>query len=500
MRVLLRFFQKTFAMLLVLLYNKDNLGGFPMRKRKSRADLALTIVTGVFFAAAAALYFLLPTIDASVGVSPLGAPYDPIALFVEGAKAFINFEYLTSMNLAYLLVFGTGCFLAIFLILWLVAIIVKKKPIKLIYWFIFVIMCAGCAIVTLAYTLVVCRSVTLTSGSVLDQHIFLDMIFYYELAGYTVSAGGVEFAPVIFVNFMSVILAWAMLSCIGLVAFFSFLSPLICSIKLFRGDRVKAKKEKPAPAPVVEEVEEEEEEDDELARRRARLISYVEYKSGIPAREKEYEEICRANGIPLPGDLDAEADEAYYEELSRTLPILQIQEPVEDNSEEEYYDELARSLPVLHETAPEVDPEQAYYDELARTLPVLNQPAPEVDAEQAYYDELKATLPALQPQEPEPVPEVDKDEEYYKKLEKDLAFFKLARASQYVNLEKYYRDTIAELDMFKPADPDKDAEAISNLRRSVARKRAYYQHLIESLPCLQYQKDPVEPEFGDETK
>ena len=73
MGVLQRFFQKTFAMLLVLLYNKDNLGGFPMQIRKRRGDLVMVIITAVFFVLAAALFYLIPTLDQAVAASSLSA-------------------------------------------------------------------------------------------------------------------------------------------------------------------------------------------------------------------------------------------------------------------------------------------------------------------------------------------------------------------------------------------------------------------------------------------
>ena len=96
-----------------------------------------------------------------------------------------------------------------------------------------------------------------------------------------------------------------------------------------------------------------------------------------------------------------------------------------------------------------------------------------------------------------PAPEVNPEDEYYDDLIKNLAVFKLAKASQDARLEKYYRDTIAELDMFQNGNSE---DAVSNLKRDVAKKRAYYQKLIDELPCLQYQKDPVEPEVGKSEK
>ena len=392
-----------------------------MRKRSRRAGLVLTIVTAVFFVLAASLFFLLPTIDEMIGRSPVGFTYNPAKLFVEGAKTLVSFNFASKI---YLIIFISGCIVAALLLLWLVAIIVKKKPIKLITWFVFTLMCAACGIMAFGYSLAAAREVTLFNGARIDQHIFLDMIGYYgifRLSPKRYGAAAADAAPYIFYNFLTWILAWVFAGLLIVIYIFAIITPAVAAGQLFAKEKVR--KAKP--------VEEEEDIDEEAlaeARRRAALVSYVEYKAGIPSREKEYEELCRANGIALPGD-----------------------EVVED-PDEEYYRQTAASLRVLHE-------------------------------------------------QPAPAPEVDPDEEYYKELTKNLAVFKLAKASQDVRLEKYYRDTIEELDMFKgDKNEEATAEAVSVLKRDAARKRAYYQKLIDELPCLQYQKDPVEPEVGKDVK
>lgn len=378
-------------------------------------------MTAVFFVLAASLFFLLPTIDEMIGRSPVGFTYNPAKLFVEGAKTLVSFNFASKI---YLIIFISGCIVAALLLLWLVAIIVKKKPIKLITWFVFTLMCAACGIMAFGYSLAAAREVTLFNGARIDQHIFLDMIGYYgifRLSPKRYGAAAADAAPYIFYNFLTWILAWVFAGLLIIIYIFAIVTPAVAAGQLFAKEKVR--KAKP--------VEEEEEIDEEAlaeARRRAALVSYVEYKAGIPSREKEYEELCRANGIALPGD-----------------------EVVED-PDEEYYRQTAASLRVLHE-------------------------------------------------QPAPAPEVDPDEEYYKELTKNLAVFKLAKASQDVRLEKYYRDTIEELDMFKgDTNEEATAEAVSVLKRDAARKRAYYQKLIDELPCLQYQKDPVEPEVGKDVK
>ena len=179
-----------------------------MRKRSRRAGLVLTIVTAVFFVLAASLFFLLPTIDEMIGRSPVGFTYNPAKLFVEGAKTLVSFNFASKI---YLIIFISGCIVAALLLLWLVAIIVKKKPIKLITWFVFTLMCAACGIMAFGYSLAAAREVTLFNGARIDQHIFLDMIGYYgifRLSPKRYGAAAADAAPYIFYNFLTWILAW----------------------------------------------------------------------------------------------------------------------------------------------------------------------------------------------------------------------------------------------------------------------------------------------------
>ena len=389
-----------------MLYNKDNSGGFPMRKNR-KTDLVFTIITGVFFVAMAVLFFMLPTIDNMVLENPLGPAYAPLDLFVAGAKDLVSFNFASKK---YLLVFGVGAVVGLLLIFWLIAIIVKKKPIKLIYWGIFFIIAAVTGIIVTAYTISVCRVVTLDSGRELKQIIVMDLLNQY--ADLRDASGN---APFVFGTLMAQILGIAVLGLAGLIAIFAVLSPFIVGLQLLIRKPYVAK-EKPAEQP-VQDVKAEKE---ALAKaqREAQFIAYVEYKAGKPLREKEYEELCRANGIALPN---------------------------EEEDDEEYYRYTAAQLRCLHE---------------------------------------------------QPVEEVDEDEEYYEQLAKDLAVFRLTKASQDAKLERYYRDTIEELDLFSK-DPDKAKDdAASNLKRKVAERRAYYEKLMEELPCLHYQKDPVEPDVG----
>ena len=387
-----------------------------MRNRKRHADLAWTIVTAVFFVAAGALFFTLPMIDTAIGVGPAGAPYDPIALWVEGWDNLISFNFASRQ---YLIIFSFGCVIAALLLFWLIAIIVKKRPAKLVLWFILAIMCSGAGFVAMGYTLGVCRTVTLVNGAQLKQHVIQDILGIYGV--YRLKSAP-DAAPYVFNNFLTWILAIAEVGLVALLGLFAFVTGLVAPISLLKKERVRAVKEEPVEEKVDEEAL-------AKAQRDAELISYVEYKAGIEAREKEYRELCKANGIALPEEEQADADERYYRETVASLGIFHEQ-PVEEPVEE--------------------------------------------------------------------VPAVDPDEEYYDRLSKELMVFKLAKASQDVRLEKYYRDTIAELEMFNPKDDAKTNEAVSNLRRSAAQKRAYYQKLIDELPCLQYQKDPVEPEVGND--
>lgn len=393
-----------------MLYNKINLGGFPMR-RKTRADLPLVIVTGVFFVIAVALFFFIPVIDNAIAENPSGQGYFPLDLFVAGAQALLSLNFASTK---YLLIFGTGCAIAVLLLFWLVALIVKKRPGKLIFWFLYVLMAGTCAVLVSGYALAPCREIAVYGGSTLKQFAFNDLLFQY---GDYRLADNIDVAPYIFYNYLALALGYVVLLSIALVGLFSLIGPLCGAIGLLKKAKpAKVKEVKPAPVK-VEPVEE------PLSKAENDLISYVEYKAGREAREKEYERICRANGIPLPGD------------------------EVEEFDEDAYYAETAARLGCLHE-------------------------------------------------QPEPEPEVDPDEEYYKRLAKELPVLHVTKTFHELEMERYYRDIVKELDMFNEKEDDKYDEAVSNLKRRAAEKRAYYARLMEELPCLQHQNDPVEPEVG----
>ena len=347
-----------------------------------------------------------------IGENPAGlVAYDPIALWVEGWDNLISFNFASKM---YMLIFVTGCIVLALLLFWLIAIIVKKKFMRLIMWGLMTCMCAACGFIVMGYTLGVCRTVTLVNGRQLEQHVILDLLFQY---GDLRLKSNPDIAPYVFYNFLTMILGYAVFVLLFFVALFAIITSSIAASKTLRKEKpAKAKKEEPEQVEEVEEVDEE-----ALAREKERqeLIAYVEYKAGKESREKEYEELCRANGIALPEDED-----------------------------EEYYKRLARELPCLNE-------------------------------------------PYVEPQ-PEPNPEDD----YYDRLSKELAMFKLAKASQDRKIERYYREVIDDLSMFDGKDAKLD-DAASNLKRSVAAKRAYYEKLANELGCLQYQKPPVEPEVSD---
>ena len=429
-----------------------------MRKNKL-FPLGLTITTGVFFIIAAVLFFIIPTIDASIGrnaLDPVG--YYPLNLFVDGAMALITFNFASKF---YLIVFITGCVCVAFMLFWLIAIIVKKRPIKLIQWFIFLIMIAGAGVIASAYTLTECESVKLINGVLLHRRVFNDLLFKY--ADLRVADG---VAPFVFYNLIPLILGYTVCGALLLVALFAIITPLCAATSL-----LKAKKyveEEVEEQPVEEEPVEEEEfltpEELERRRREERLISYVEYEAGKEAREREYEELCSAHGIALPED----------------------EQPQEEDDDEAYYRETAAQLRCLHEEPkaeeplPEKESDEEYYARLARELRCLHEPAKK---EEPKVEEKK--------------PAVDHEAEY-RELAKDLALFRLVTASKSAKLEKYYQEVIDELAIFGNEESDRTEAAIKNLKKQAEAKRAYYKKLQEELPCLRYQKDPVEPEVGND--
>ena len=102
-----------------------------MRKSKKRVELILTIITAVFFIAATVLFFLIPTLDNAFDPHPAGlAPYNPLDLFVAGIMALVSFNFASTK---YILIFGVGALIVVLLLVWLIFIIAKKKPVKLVF-------------------------------------------------------------------------------------------------------------------------------------------------------------------------------------------------------------------------------------------------------------------------------------------------------------------------------------------------------------------------------
>lgn len=377
-----------------------------MRKSK-RVDLGLTITTAVFFVIAASLFFLLPTIDNAIAVNPSGIGYDPINLYINGYYSLLTLNFASRY---YMVIFGTGCVIAVALIIWLILIIVKKQPKKLIFFFIIAAMAFASACLVSGYVLTPCRIVTLDNGVQVQQRVINDLLGKYS--GMKDANGN---APLVLYNYLSMILGYVVLGAIGLVGIFSIIVPIVggCTAP----NRRKLAKAQPAEEikaeeqPVQEEkVEEPVETEEEAARRKEeeRLISYVEYKAGKPAREKEYEELCKAHGIGVKEE---------------------VEEPVEDD--EEYYRTTAAQLGCLHEekVAPAKVDDSKYYEEIIKDLPVFRSANVAQNLRlQRYYNEIIDELSSYKnvgEDNPEPLlrlrERAKEQQEYYEKLKKELA-------------------------------------------------------------------------------
>lgn len=599
-----------------------------MQIRKRRGDLAMVIVTAVFFVLAAALFFLIPTLDQAVAASPIGiGPYNPVKLFLEGLKAFGTFNFASKK---YLIIFLVGVVLVLLLIFWLIAIIVKKAPKKLILWAITLVMVAVTAIMVSGLALANCRADLALEGlavigyydgdgnfiaekTVITQDLWSDLLNKYtpyvvDVAKYVKGYTGDELYANVVQNVF--FLTYVVFIAIAFVGVFGIVTPLVGAIGLFKKPRVVSTEEDAA----VEQAESEEE-----ARRRANrenLVSYVEYEAGKEARDKEYEELCRAHGIALEKDkyysnltkelavFSGEAqdedlyykqlakqlgilngsseedayykevvkelgilngslseDDEYYRALSRALPVLQVQdEPVE--TEEEYRARLTKELPVLkvqkigeqkesyeHYVArlskelpilvrpvkkeEKKETEEEYIARLSKELPVLAKPEVEKkESDEEYFARVSKELPALKKEVEVPVekkeseeeyiarlskelpvlnreaalaeakeePKEESEEEYRARLMKELQLFRLIDASREVELSKYYRSVISELDSRSKKDPDFDEaikalkrriaeeqdveEAVENLKRKNKEDKAYYERMVKQLGLL----------------
>ncbi len=534
-----------FVFFFLLLYNKDNLGGFPMQIRKRRGDLAMVIVTAVFFVLAAALFYLIPTLDQAIAASPIGiGPYNPAKLFLEGLKAFGTFEFASKK---YLIIFLVGVILVLLLIFWLIAIIVKKAPKKLILWAITLVMVAVSAIMVSGLALANCRADLALEGlavigyydgdgnfiaekTVITQDLWSDLLNKYtpyvvDVAKYVKGYTGDEIYANVIQNVF--FLTYVVFIAIAFVGVFGIVTPLVGAIGLFKKPRVVSIEEDA----VVEQAESEEE-----ARRRANrenLVSYVEYEAGKEARDKEYEELCRANGIALEKDKyysnltkelavfsgEVGDEDLYYKQLAKQLGILNG-----SSEEDAYYKEVVKELGILNGSLSEDD---AYYRALSRALPVLQVQDEPVETEEEYRARLTKELPVLKVQKigeqkesyehyvarlskelpvltkPEvevPVEKKESEEEYRARLMKELQLFRLIDASREVELSKYYRNVISELDSRSKKDPDFDEaikalkrriaeeqdveEAVENLKRKNKEDKAYYERMVKQLGLL----------------
>lgn len=527
-----------------------------MRKIKNRrVELPLTIIAGVFFIAVVALFFLIPTLDNAFEAHPAGlSPYNPLELFVGGIKALVSFNFASTK---YLIIFATGALIILLMLVWLVFIIVKKKPIKLVYWFIVLAMVAGSAFIVSGYVLAVARTVTVYGKGVMDQTVIDDLRGLYDTEpnyfvldarvykdavvenGYNVATVVIS-AAVIFHTDIRV-LAWVLLAFIAIIAVFGILIPLLGFIGLVKKPK---------------EVSDEETEEERAAReareaaeqskrdREAQYVAYVEYAAGKEAREKEYRELCKANGIAVADegeayykelsklpvftgevvdedeeyykrlarelgalngsaapsdddyykalakelpvlqqqDLNGETHEEYVRRLSRELPVLKEQNLDAGESEEEYIARLSKELPALKAQVLETpEDREKYIARLAKELPVLNEEAKE-ESEEEYKIRLAKELPVLNQKE------APKKVDYHEELAQELALFRLIEASREAELGRYYRDIIRELDETDKLREEEDEALARGLKESVRAKKAYYKRMKEQLPCLNREK------------
>jgi len=452
-----------------------------MQIRKRRGDLAMVIVTAAFFVLAAALFYLIPTLDQAVAASPIGiGPYNPVKLFLEGLKAFGTFNFASKK---YLIIFLVGVVLVLLLIFWLIAIIVKKAPKKLILWAITLVMVAVSAIMVSGLALANCRADLALEGlavigyydgdgnfvaekTVIEQDLWSDLLNKYtpyvvDVARYVKGYTGDELYANVVQNVF--FLTYVVFIAIAFVGVFGIVTPLVGAIGLFKKPRVVSTEEDAAK----EQAESEEE-----ARRRANrenLVSYVEYEAGKEARDKEYEELCRAHGIALEKD-------KYYSNLTKELPVFSGE--VED--EDLYYKQLAKQLGILNGSSEE----DAYYKEVVKELGILNGSLSEDDE---YYRALSRALPVLQVQD-EPV---ETEEEYRARLTKELPVLKVQKiGEQKESYEHYVARLSKELPILvRPVKKEEKKES----------EEEYIARLSKELPALKKEVEvPVEKKETEE--
>ena len=441
-------------------------------QRRRKTGLGLTITTAVFFAIAVALFFLLPYIDYNLGANTADkslVPYYPVDLFVKGAVAFTTFDFA---NLYYLAIFIFGCVVVALMLVWLIVIIAKKKWSKLVYWFIFLIMEAAAGVMLSAWCNAVCRTVTLNDGAKFDQKVINDLFGKY--IHYRTDKGAV---PVIFFNFLALILAYVFAGVMAVTGILALAMPIANSVAICKKEQ-PAEEAKPEPVKEAkpEPVKEAEPEPVEsLSEKEEKLVTYVEYEAGKPSREKEYEELCRANGIPLPEDEAKAYEEQYYKETIEQLGLFHPEE-VEEEDPDAYYKDLSKKLPSLHEKPVKEDPE-AYYKELGKTLPILNEPEPEPEPpfdEEAYYNNLIKELGVLNGP--------TKSEKEYDALVKELAARKEEQIKEEALQEKADKEFMKELALLDEEKRLQNLHALKgNLDKSIAAENEYIEGMKKRL-------------------
>ena len=460
-----------------------------MRKSKKRVELILTIITAVFFIAATVLFFLIPTLDNAFDPHPAGlAPYNPLDLFVAGIMALVSFNFASTK---YIIIFAVGALIIVLLLVWLIFIIAKKKPVKLVFWFLVLIMVAASAFMVSGLVMATCRTVTVYGKGVLDQTVFDDLRKFYDpdpngtFNGYVldarvykdaITANGYNVATVVIpaaVIFHTDIriMAWVVLGCIGLIGLFGVLIPVFGIIATVKKEKVLSyeETEEQRAAREAREAEEKARQD-----REAQYVAYVEYAAGKEAREKEYRELCAAHGIKVE---EEDESEAYYKELSK-LPVFTGEVVDED---EEYYKRLAKELGVLNGSVTS-DDDDAYYKQLKKELPALQEQNLGDETDDEYVRRLSKELPALQEQN---LSEGETDEEYIARLSKELPALKAQVLESPEDHERYVAKLSKELPLFK------NGQNLETEEERVAR-------LAKELPILNQKEEPKVEEKEEE--
>lgn len=481
-----------------------------MRKSKKRVELILTIITAVFFIAATVLFFLIPTLDNAFDPHPAGlAPYNPLDLFVAGIMALVSFNFASTK---YILIFAVGALIIVLLLVWLIFIIAKKKPVKLVFWFLVLIMVAAASFMVSGLVMATCRTVTVYGKGVLDQTVFDDLRKFYdpdpngtfngyvldarvykeaiEANGYNVATVVISAAVIFHTDIR--ILAWVVLGCIGLVGLFGVLIPIFGIIATVKKEKVLSYEETEEQRAAREAREAEEKARQE---REAQYVAYVEYAAGKEAREKEYRELCAAHGIKIEDE-----SEAYYKEMSK-LPVFKGEVVDED---EEYYKRLAKELGVLNGSVVPSD-DEAYYKQLKKELPALQEQNLGEETDEEYVRRLSKELPALQEQN---LSEGETEEEYIARLSKELPALKAQVLESPEDHEKYVARLSKELPLFKNGQHlETEEERVARLSKELPilhqeeekgeSEDEYRARLAKELPILNQKEQPKKEDYHD---